>query len=440
MEIKLPQNVLNIINLLEQKGFECYLVGGSVRDILCGIEPKDYDLTTNAKPDEVLSVFSQYKTFDSGIKHGTVSVVMDKNIYEITTYRIDGDYLDNRHPDNVEFTQSLKEDLSRRDFTINAVAYNTKIGFVDFFDGIRDIKYKAIRCVGEADARFKEDALRILRALRFASVYNFSIEFNTLNGIAENKNLLNNISKERISSELVKILCGDNCDYVLRRFKDVFAVIIPEISTMFKFDQNNPHHNKTLWKHTVSAVKNIESNDILRITMLFHDIGKPIVQTTDEKGISHFKGHPKISAAMTKVILKRLRFSNSFVDKVVLLISYHDVRIKPDKVVIKKILKQIGKENFSLLQKIQMADTLAQSTYKREEKLNNHRLVGELFDEIINNNECYSLAQLDINGSDLFHNGISNGKEIGEKLNFLLNLVIEGKAENKKAELLKYLK
>ncbi|MCH5202729.1 MAG: HD domain-containing protein [Oscillospiraceae bacterium] len=440
MKINLPENVVNIINILESSGFECYLVGGSVRDILLKLEPKDYDLTTNAKPEEILSVFSDYKTFDAGIKHGTVSVVMNDEVYEITTYRIDGDYLDNRHPEKVEFTTSLKKDLARRDFTINAVAYNPRLGFVDYFNGIKDIKYNAIRCVGDPDTRFKEDALRILRALRFASVYGFSIEFNTLNAIAANKKLLNNISQERISSEFVKILCGKKCDYVLRRFKDVFAVIVPEIATMFNFNQNNPHHSKTLWKHTVSAVKNVENTDILRVTMLFHDIGKPIVQTIDKNGVSHYKGHPKISAAMTKVILKRLRFSNSFIDKVTLLITYHDLRLKPDNVEIKKVLKIIGKDNFALLMTIQLADIMAQSNYKREEKLIDHQNTCRLFDEIICSHQCYSLNDLAISGSDLLHSGISDGKKIGETLDNLLNMVIEEKVNNNREELLSLIK
>ncbi|MGN1131938.1 MAG: CCA tRNA nucleotidyltransferase [Ruminococcus sp.] len=437
MNVKLPQNVNKIISMMESSGFECYVVGGCVRDMLMGITPKDYDLTTNAKPDEMLRIFSDYKTFDNGIKHGTVSVIMDGEVYEITTYRIDGDYIDCRHPENVEFTSSLKEDLSRRDFTVNAMAYNPQEGLVDYFNGKRDVEYKAIRCVGDADLRFKEDALRILRALRFASVYNFSIEYNTFNAILENKKLLNNISKERIANEFTQILCGQCCDYILRRFKDVVAVVIPEIASMFNFQQNNPYHNKTLWKHTVSSVKNIESDGVLRMTMLLHDIGKPMSQKTDKNGNSVYHGHERIGEAISREVLTRLKYPKNFIDTVSFLIRNHSLNINTDKVIIKKILKNMGEDKFRLLLKVQKADILAQSNYKREEKLQNLSNVQVLFDEIIDKSECYSLQTLNVNGSDLIHSGITEGKIIGETLNRLLNLVIEEKCSNIKEELLK---
>lgn len=440
MKLILPENVLLIISKLELYGFECYAVGGCVRDMLLGIKPKDFDLTTNAKPEQIVDIFKDYKIIDTGIKHGTVAVIIDKEIYEITTYRIDGDYEDNRHPVNVAFTTSLKEDLSRRDFTVNAMAYNPVSGIVDYFNGTEDLKYRAIRCVGDADKRFKEDALRMLRALRFASTYNFSVEFNTYNAIAKNKELLNNISKERISSELTKILCGASCDYILRMFKDVFAIVIPEISAMFNFYQNNPCQNKTLWKHTVYSVKNIDNEPVLRMTMLLHDIGKPISEKIDEKGISRYNGHNKISAGIAKQILERLRYSNDFTENVVSLISLHNINIKADRIIIKKILKNIGKEKFSMLLKVQMADTLAQSDFDKSKKVNNLIQVENIFNEILYNNECYNLKSLDIKGTDIMDCGISKGKIIGDTLNLLLNKVIEGTLENQKDKLLTYVK
>ena len=440
MNLYLPKNVFDIISKIEDKGFECYAVGGCVRDMLLGLTPKDYDLTTNAKPDEIMSIFKDYKIIDTGVKHGTVAVIIDGEVYEITTYRIDGDYEDNRHPKNVEFTSSLKEDLARRDFTVNAMAYNPNKGVVDYFNGKEDLKFKAIRCVGDPDKRFKEDALRILRALRFSSTYNFSVEFNTYNAIAKNKNLLNNISKERISSELVKTLCGENCSYILRRFKDVFAVIIPEITTMFHYDQSTPHHNKTLWKHTVSCVNKIDNEPILRMTMFLHDIGKPMSEKKDEKGISHFSGHEKTGAGIAKRILERLRYSNDFVDTVVYLISIHDLRIKPDRIIIKKVLKNIGSENFAMLMKVQMADVLSQSPYHQQEKIDNLNKVNKIFNDIMENDECFSLKYLKVNGSDLMGCGMSKGKIIGDTLNLLLNNVIEGSLENNKDILLSYVK
>ena len=439
MIFSLPNNVLKIIESLNRNNYECFVVGGCVRDMLLGNPPKDYDLTTNAKPNEILEVFKDYKTFDAGIKHGTISVVIDNEVFEITTYRIDGDYLDSRHPENVVFTDAIEKDLSRRDFTVNAMAYSPQTGLVDYYGGVDDIKYKAIRCVGEPDIRFREDALRILRALRFASVYNFSIEFNTYNAIMNNKNLLNNISKERISSELTKIICGESCDYILRRFKEVFAVVIPEISSMFHFEQNNPHHNKTLWKHTVSSVKNIDNDEVLRMTMLLHDIGKPLAEKMDKKGVSHYNGHEKISSTMSERILKRLRFSNSFINQVVLLIKYHDVGISTDKFSIKKMLNIMGKENFSLLLKVRYADIMAQSYYQLEEKLSEYNQVKELFNEIISNKECYQISDLAVNGKTLLGNGITDGKEIGEKLNYLLNLVMSEECKNTEEELLKFI-
>ena len=439
MIFSLPNNVLKIIESLNRNNYECFVVGGCVRDMLLGNPPKDYDLTTNAKPNEILEVFKDYKTFDAGIKHGTISVVIDNEVFEITTYRIDGDYLDSRHPENVVFTDAIEKDLSRRDFTVNAMAYSPQTGLVDYYGGVDDIKYKAIRCVGEPDIRFREDALRILRALRFASVYNFSIEFNTYNAIMNNKNLLNNISKERISSELTKIICGESCDYILRRFKEVFAVVIPEISSMFHFEQNNPHHNKTLWKHTVSSVKNIDNDEVLRMTMLLHDIGKPLAEKMDKKGVSHYNGHEKISSTMSERILKRLRFSNSFINQVVLLIKYHDVGISTDKFSIKKMLNIMGKENFSLLLKVRYADIMAQSYYQREEKLSEYNQVKELFNEIISNKECYQISDVAVNGKTLLENGITDGKAIGEKLDYLLNLVMREECKNTEEELLKFI-
>lgn len=440
MNLILPKNVLLIISKLELSGFECFVVGGCVRDMLLGIQPKDFDLTTNAKPKQIIDVFREYRIIDTGIKHGTVAVLIDKEIYEITTYRIDGDYEDNRHPANIRFTASLKEDLSRRDFTVNAMAYNPDGGVVDYFNGIEDLKYKAIRCVGNADKRFKEDALRMLRALRFASTYDFSIEYNTYNAIAENKELLNNISQERISSELTKILCGNSCDYILRRFKDVFAVIIPEISSMFHFKDTSRDKIKTLWKYTVNSVKNIDNEPVLRMTMLLHDIGKPISERKDEKGISHFSGHNKISAGIAKQILERLRYSNDFIESVVSLISLHNIHIKADRVIIKKILKNIGKEKFTMLLKVQMADILSQSDFEKDIKINNLYEVENIFKDILDNNECYNLKSLNIRGTDIMDCGISKGKIIGDTLNLLLNKVIEGTLENNKEQLLLYTK
>lgn len=437
MKIALPASVKLILDRLNSQGFESYIVGGCVRDSLLGLSPNDWDITTDALPNEIVSCFSDYKRVETGIKHGTVGVIIENNIFEITTYRIDGDYKDCRHPDSVEFSNKIEFDLARRDFTINAMAYNEKEGLVDLYGGIDDLKLKAIRCVGNPDKRFNEDALRILRALRFAAVYDFSVEINTAEAIYNNCRLLSNISAERIAAEFNKLICGKSAPYILNRFRKIFAVFIPEIEVMFGFDQNNPHHNKTLWKHTTSAVSHIEPNLVLRLTMFFHDIGKPLAQKYDEvKKLCHYKGHNRFSSAITENVLKRLKYSNEIIENVCLLIKYHDVRFSDNKKQIKHVMAAIGEENFSKLLKVQKADLLAQSFYMREAKLRNFTLAEQTFAGILAENECFQLKDLEINGHDLIHLGISEGRNIGKTLKILLSMVIDGKLENKKAVLI----
>ena len=430
LKINIPDNVNLILNKLKSSGYEAFIVGGCVRDSLLGIEPNDWDITTSAKPDEIKSVFSDYQLIEIGERHGTIAVVLNYKPYEITTYRVDGDYSDNRRPDNVSFTDKIDEDLSRRDFTVNAMAYNNEKGLVDPFNGELDLQYKALRCVGNPDTRFNEDALRILRALRFASVYNLSIEGNTSNSIVRNRLLLNNISAERIQSEFSKMLCGENINFILRRYKDVIAVFLPEVVATFECEQNTPHHNKSVWRHTTAAVSNIENDLILRMTMFLHDIGKPLARRTDSNGRDHFKGHNHFSAVLSKNALERLKYPVRFIEDIVTLIEYHDVRLSDNKKQIKHILNNIGLVNFERLLKVQRADILAQSKYKREIKLENLKLAYDTYKSIIENKECYSLKSLSINGSDLLHLGINEGKAIGKILEMLLDGVIDGTMEN----------
>lgn len=430
MNIVIPKDVEFIINTLEARGFEAFVVGGCVRDSLLGKNPEDWDITTNAKPREIKSCFSNNKLVENGEKHGTIGVVVNNLEYEVTTFRVDGEYGDNRHPDSVTFTDEISLDLSRRDFTVNAMAYNKNRGLVDPFNGQRDLSYKALRCVGDSDLRFSEDALRILRALRFASVYNFSIEAATSASLVKNRRLLNNIAPQRIACELNKLICGDNVNFILRRYKDVFAVFIPEIVSTFDFEQNTPHHNKTVWRHTTCAVSNIEPDCLLRIVMLLHDVGKPMALRTDSKGVDHFKGHNHFSAVIAKTVLERLKYPTKFISDAVTLIEYHDVRCNGNRRQIKHILNKIGEENFERLLKIGRADTLAQSRYKREAKLLNLQLTNEAYREIQSNNECYKLCDLAVNGSDLLHLGITRGEHIGYILSELLNEVIDETLEN----------
>lgn len=430
MKISIPNDVNLILNKLRDNGYEAFVVGGCVRDSILGIEPNDWDITTSAKPAEIKTVFSEYQLIDIGEKHGTIGVVLNYKPYEVTTYRIDGAYSDNRRPDEVVFTSNIEDDLSRRDFTINAMAYNEEQGLVDPFMGEIDLQYKALRCVGDPDTRFNEDALRILRALRFASVYNLSIEGNTSNSIVKNRNLLSNISVERIQSELNKTLRGDNINFILRRYKEIFAVFIPEIVATFDCAQNTPHHNKTVWRHTTASVSNIENDTILRMTMLLHDIGKPLARRTDSSGRDHFKGHNHFSAVLAKSFLERLKYPTKFIEDVITLIEYHDVRLSDNKRQIKHIINNIGLVNFERLLKVQKSDILAQSKYNREIKLSNLQLAYDTYNSIIENKECYSLKTLKINGSDLLHLGITEGRMIGEILEILLDGVIDGTLEN----------
>lgn len=430
MKINIPNDVNLILDKLRGKGYEAFVVGGCVRDSILGIEPNDWDITTSAKPFEIKEVFDGYQMIDIGEKHGTIGIVLNYKPYEVTTYRVDGDYSDNRRPDNVIFTNNIEDDLSRRDFTINAMAYNNERGLVDPFSGEIDLQYKALRCVGDPDTRFNEDALRILRALRFASVYNLSIEGNTSNSIVRNRLLLNNISVERIQSEFAKMLRGENVNFILRRYKEIIAVFIPEIVATFDCEQNTPHHNKTVWRHTTAAVSSIDNDIILRMTMFLHDIGKPLAKRTDSSGHDHFKGHNHFSAVLAKNALERLRFPTRFIEDVITLIEYHDVRLSDNKRQIKHILNNIGLVNFERLLKVQKADIMAQSKYKREIKLSNLELADDTYKSIIENKECYTLKSLNIIGSDLLHLGITEGKLIGSILEILLDGVIDGTLEN----------
>lgn len=438
MKIVLPERAKLVIKTLEDNGFECFAVGGCVRDSLSDNEVHDWDFTTSATPQEIISCFSGYTTIDIGKKYGTICVVIDEESFEITTYRTDGEYEDSRHPEFVSFSKNLKDDLSRRDFTVNAMAYNDRVGLVDEFDGLTDLKYGVVRCVGEPDVRFSEDALRIIRALRFSSTYGYSIEAKTGKSILDNKEKLSNVSSERVVVELNKLLCGDHVDFILRRYKDVIATIIPEISIMFNFDQKSLHHNRDLWRHTVCAVKNTPKSYVLRTTMLLHDLGKPMTVSTDKDGHCHFHNHPKLSAAMATTILKRLKYPTAFINTVNLLIENHDNRLTPDSATVKRCMRDLGAENTKLLLSIQRADILAQSLYKREEKIKTLDAVCKEYERILASNECYCLNSLAVNGKDIIHLGVSSGELIGKVLKKLLDKVIEGELKNEKCELLDF--
>lgn len=436
MNIVLPKNVKLIIDILNKNGFEAFIVGGCVRDSIIGLTPHDWDICTNAKPEEIKNCFEDFNTFDSGIKHGTISIVIDSEVFEVTTYRIDGAYSDNRRPDSVTFTSDITKDLARRDFTINAMAYNEASGLIDPYGGRNDLSEKIIRCVGNADIRFNEDALRIIRALRFASVYDFEIENETSESIHKNADLLKNIAVERISVEFNKLLCGNSAEEILNKYRDVIAVFIPEIKPMFDYNQHTKHHNRDLWCHTTYSVKSIDYTPLLRMSMLLHDIGKLKACKRDEDGTCHFKGHPKYSAEMAEIILRRLKYPTDFIETCVTLIKYHDVRFNGSKRQLRHVMSAIGDKNVELLLKIQRADILAQSDYKHKEKLEKLNLACKVYEEILADKDCFTLKQLKINGNDIKKLGVSEGVKIGKILKMLLSLVIEDKLENEKSALL----
>lgn len=437
MKIQIQPNADIIINTLQKNGYEAFAVGGCVRNAMLGITPKDWDICTNAKPVEMLDVFRDFETHDFGLKHGTLTVMVGGEAYEVTTYRVDGVYLDNRRPESVSFTDDLSLDLSRRDFTVNAMAYNGEKGLTDPFGGERDLKNNLLRCVGNPDERFNEDALRIIRGLRFASVYGFSIEEETSVAIHRNAGLLKNIAAERVREELIKLLCGAHVAGVLENYRDVIAVIIPELAETFDFPQKTKHHCYDVWKHTTSSVAAVRDDPVLRMTMLLHDVGKPRACTTDAEGSNHFKGHQKISAELAKAVFSRLRCPNSLSQPCLQLILWHDVRFSGSRRQVKRVLNALGEENLRLLFEVQRADIAAQSGYLRSEKLSAVDFAQQQSDEIIAQGQCFRIRDLAVNGNDLIAAGINNGSTIGIVLNALLDKVIDEKLPNEKESLIK---
>ena len=435
MKIFLPEKVNFIINKLKENGYEAYAVGGCVRDSVLGRVPDDWDITTSATPNETKALFR--RTFDTGIEHGTITVLVDKEAFEVTTYRVDGEYEDSRHPREVVFTRSLKEDLLRRDFTINAMAYNEEEGLVDIFGGIEDLQRKMIRCVGNARERFGEDALRILRAVRFAAQLGFRIEDETMEGIRKLAPTLANISAERIQVELVKMLVSPNPGLLELSYElGITKVVLPEFDEMMRTGQETPHHMYSVGMHTLKAVEQVRADKVLRLTMLLHDVAKPQMKTVDADGVAHFKMHDVKGAEVAKRILKRLKFDNDTLGKVTKLVQYHDYRMPAQPKNVRRAMNKIGEELFPYYLEIRKADTMAQSEYMREEKLSNIAGIERCYKEILKKKECVSLKMLAVSGSDLIADGMQPGKQIGAVLQALLELVIEQPEYNTKEILL----
>ena len=429
-----PDFILVAMTTLEQNGFEAYLVGGCVRDSICYKSPKDWDITTNALPEQIIDVFRDFKVLEHAVQYGTVTVLIDKKPIEITTYRIDGRYTDSRHPDSISYTARLSEDLSRRDFTVNALAYNEKTGIIDLFGGIDDLRKMRIQCVGDPTERFTEDALRIMRALRFASSLQFTIEKKTASAMIALKERLINVAAERVCVEFSKMIVGDGIKDILMEYVDVLGVFVPEILPMVGFDQKNPHHCYDVWGHVVAAVAQIEPDLPLRLTMFFHDIAKPVCFSLGENGCGHFHGHQERGADITKEIMERMRFEHKLTRLVVTLISCHNQKLRPDSVQIKEWLRTIGEKELKMLFAVKRADVLGKlpSGFVRLDALDE---AEQMMEEILAKKECYSLKELKINGCDLIRIGFKEGVQVGDTLNELLRRVIEGICQNDESAL-----
>ena len=438
IQIKLPDKVKLIIETLNDAGFEAYAVGGCVRDSILGRIPKDWDITTSAKPLEVKKLFR--RTIDTGIKHGTVTVMFGNEGYEITTYRIDCEYEDMRHPKEVIFTDRLVEDLKRRDFTINAMAYSDSTGLVDEFDGISCIESHTLKAVGNAYDRLTEDALRILRALRFSAELDYDMDEELTEAIRKLACNLNKISAERICTELIKLLKSDNPDRIRNAYElGVTKVIMPEFDLCMETEQNTPHHMYTVGEHTIHTLLEIDKfkdafsereNRILKLTMLFHDFGKPAAKTTDEKGVDHFKRHPEISETIAAQIMRRLKLDNDTIDNVKALVKWHDYRPKLTYPRVRRFIVNVGIDRMEMQLKVRRADILAQSDYGREGKLEYLQELEDKYRKIIADGDCLQIKDLKITGKDLIHYGIEPGPLLGKILKELLEDVLEEPSRN----------
>lgn len=435
--INLPEQVRRALARLEAAGHEAFVVGGAVRDCVRGAGTgTDWDITTSALPEETETIFSGYRVIETGMKHGTVTVLLDGEPLEITTYRVDGGYSDHRHPDEVRFTRSLREDLRRRDFTMNAMAYSPRTGVVDPFGGQADLAAGVVRCVGEPDRRFQEDALRILRALRFASALGMGIHPDTARAARDNRGLLTSVAAERVRVELTKLLCGADAERVLLEFPDILFVPLPEIGAMVCFDQHNPHHDRDVWAHTAAVTAAIPAQPVLRWAALLHDVGKPPCFSLAEDGVGHFYGHAAESARMADGILRRFRFDTDSREEIVRLIRYHDLPIQPERRPVKRLMNKLGPDTVRRLIELHKADTRGQSAICAG-RIAEYDAVAAVLDEILNEKECFSLKNLAVNGTDMMALGLA-GRDIGRALNACLTAVMEEKLPNERAALLEY--
>lgn len=435
IKLNLPDDVLYILSILEKAGHSAYAVGGCVRDSLLRNAPKDWDICTSALPEQVRQGFSQHRIAETGLKHGTVTLVLNQTPYEITTYRVDGAYTDRRRPDSVTFSANVRDDLARRDFTINAMAYHPREGLVDCFGGLEDLRARVICCVGCAGDRFDEDALRILRALRFASVLDFSIEPETAAALRNAAPLLKAVAAERIAAELNALLLGARVTEILREYTSVLAVFLPEIKPMVGFLQHNPYHDRDVWEHTVAAVGFAPPEPLLRLTMLLHDASKPR-HYSEKNGVGHFYGHPKTASDMARDILLRLRYDRRTVFVVTELVRVHDISLPPEEKILKRRLNRFGEERLRQLFAVRRADMMAKGPLAREKGLEALNTAEAMFGDILKRHECCSLKELAVGGEDLRQLGIPQGPMIGQMLDMILESVMAGTYPNERNALL----
>ena len=436
MRLVLPETVKRILSRLHQGGFFAYVSGGAVRDMIMGRTPHDYDISTNAKPEEIKKLFKH--TVDTGIKHGTVTVIINRRGYEITTFRRDGRYSDGRHPESVQFVNSVRDDCLRRDFTINAMSYNDEEGLLDFFCGRRDINRGIVRCVGNAEQRFKEDALRMLRAVRFCAVFGFELEEQTRAAIRKCAVLIKRVSSERIVEELNKILLSDRPDsFRLMHELGLLTHIIPQLDNCFGEAQNNRFHIYDVGEHIMHTVANTPQDLVLRWAALLHDVGKPCVSSVDSDGIIHFYGHHRESKRIANDVLHRLRLDNASLKDILTLIENHDVRIDPSPPAVKRMMSKTGPALFEKLLRLQTADNGAKNPVYFEEKKRRIDAVREIFETVISANEPYRVSDLVINGRDLLKAGYRPGRAVGDTLKALADEVIIDPTCNERRYLLK---
>ena len=431
----MPEEVKRILERLEGAGYRAYAVGGCVRDLMMGRTPQDWDITTSAPPQAVMGLFDAH-AIPTGLQHGTVTVVLEEGRYEVTTFRRDGDYLDSRHPDHVTFTGDIREDLERRDFTVNAMAMDLRGQVVDPFGGAEDLRYELLRCVGDADKRLTEDALRIMRCLRFAATLSFAIDGPTADALHRHRHLLQNIAAERIQVELTKLICGSAAAEVLLEYPDVLAEVIPEMGAAVGFDQRNGHHCFDVWEHCVRAMAAVPPDPVLRYTMLLHDLGKPETFNLDEDGVGHFYGHGRRSAEIAAAACRRLRLDRHTSEAVETLVRCHDVEVPLTEKGMRRQLRRLGEENLRRLLKVKRGDNLAQhpAYLGRQQHIDQ---LEQLLDLVLREDQCFSLKQLAVNGNDLLALGL-RGKAVGRVLEELLDLVVEEKLPNDRRVLLDY--